>query len=356
LVRITHATPGALYAHTTDRNWEADINIPEDKKQCKDIASQLVTQLLEGNLGVAMGGGLRNFRTKKNGGLREDQDLVDYLKSKNIKVATNTGELKEWDYKPPLVGLFGMAHMDYEAKRNKTYQGQPSLEEMTRQALTKLKMSKEGFFLLVEAGRIDHGHHDNKAKMALEETVMLDKTVAAVLDLVDVKDTLLMVTADHSHAVTMSGYPVRGNNILGVVKPNEYTKEYVVTTLDNKKQPYQTISYANGPGFWEHFDNNTNFWRNISEMQIYDNDYRQPAMFDLPDETHGGEDVAVYARGPQAHHVTGLHEQGYLAVLLGYAGCLNNRKFGCPTATSSSHSVDSGVSVLLTVLLWIIQQ
>ena len=33
LVRITHATPGALYAHTTDRNWEADINIPEDKKQ-----------------------------------------------------------------------------------------------------------------------------------------------------------------------------------------------------------------------------------------------------------------------------------------------------------------------------------
>jgi len=152
--RITHATPGALYAHTTDRNWEADINIPDDKKQCKDIASQLVTELLEGNLGVAMGGGLRNFRTKKNGGLRDDQDLVDYLKSKNIKVATNTGELKEWDYKPPLVGLFGMAHMDYEAKRNKTYQGQPSLEEMTRQALTKLKMSKEGFFLLVEAGSV----------------------------------------------------------------------------------------------------------------------------------------------------------------------------------------------------------
>ena len=37
--------------------------------------------------------------------------------------------------------------------------------------------SDEGFFLMVEGGRIDHGHHENFVKKAMEETIMLDKTV-----------------------------------------------------------------------------------------------------------------------------------------------------------------------------------
>jgi hypothetical protein len=39
---VTHATPGALYAHSANREWEADANIPLKHKHCKDIARQLV--------------------------------------------------------------------------------------------------------------------------------------------------------------------------------------------------------------------------------------------------------------------------------------------------------------------------
>merc|ERR1719167_2191085 len=96
--------------------------------------------------------------------------------------------------------------------------------------------------------------------------------------------------------------------------------------------PYPTISYANGPGFNDHFDQATGFWKNISEMDTQANSFRQMASFPLSDETHGGEDVSVYAIGPQAHLVTGVHEQSYLAHLVSYAGCLRmaDMELDCP--------------------------
>ena len=69
---------------------------------------------------------------------------------------------------------------------------------------------------LCEAGgRIDQGHHASRASMALHETVALDNAVAKGLELTDEKETLTVVTADHSHAFSFNGYPFRGNSILG---------------------------------------------------------------------------------------------------------------------------------------------
>merc|ERR1719222_416112 len=145
--------------------------------------------------------------------------------------------------------------MDYEAQRNTKGSGQPSLEEMTRQALNALTKHQEGYFLMVEAGRIDHAHHTNQAKLALEETLQLEKAVQVAKDMTSELDTLIMVTADHSHAVTMSGYPKRGNDVLGYVYDTEDMENHrFMMDKENKTQPYQTISYANGPGFNQHFD------------------------------------------------------------------------------------------------------
>lgn len=69
----------------------------------------------------------------------------------------------------------------------------------------------------VEAGRIDHGLHNGQPQFALEEVVQLDTTVKNVLDMVDLQDTLVIVTADHSHGLTINGYPERGNDILGML-------------------------------------------------------------------------------------------------------------------------------------------
>jgi len=64
-------------------------------------------------------------------------------------------------------------------------------------------------------GRIDHGHHANKAKYALEEMISFNEAVERAVFLADADDTLIVVTADHSHVMTIGGYPSRGNPVLG---------------------------------------------------------------------------------------------------------------------------------------------
>lgn len=65
-------------------------------------------------------------------------------------------------------------------------------------------------------GRIDHAHHYNNAYRALDETLALEEAVEAVMKEVDLTETLLVVTADHSHVLTLGGLAThRGNPIFG---------------------------------------------------------------------------------------------------------------------------------------------
>jgi len=101
---------------------------------------------------------------------------------------------------------------------------------------------------MVEAGRIDHAHHAGNAYRALSDAAMLSDAVARAVEKVNLAETLIIVTADHSHTFTISGYPERGNPILGKVKsPGDrgYTK-----AADGK--PYTTLGYQNGMGFHSH--------------------------------------------------------------------------------------------------------
>lgn len=54
--------------------------------------------------------------------------------------------------------------------------------------------------------------------MALDEAVRFDEAVAAAVAMTSTDDTLIVVTADHSHSLTMNGYPERGNDILGTIR------------------------------------------------------------------------------------------------------------------------------------------
>lgn len=85
---------------------------------------------------------------------------------------------------------------------------QPSLLEMTAKALEVLKMNEKGFVLLVEGGRIDHAHHETRARHALHETAEFEKAVEYVRNNTNEDETLMVVTADHSHVLTVGGYPV----------------------------------------------------------------------------------------------------------------------------------------------------
>ena len=120
------------------------------------------------------------------------------------------------------------------------------------------------------------------------------------------------MTADHSHALTITGYPKRGNPILGkVIAPDE-----TMPTLAQDGKPYTTVAFANGLGFHEHgavaAEVQTGRIKDMSDVDTTDPDFHQEALVPLKDETHAGEDVAIFAGGPNAHLFHGVHEQSYL--------------------------------------------
>ncbi|XP_015608485.1 alkaline phosphatase 4 [Cephus cinctus] len=338
--RITHATPGALYAHTNNRDWECDTSIPEKYKNCaKDIARQLVEDAPGNNLKVIMGGGGQNMglpiyqRNQSETCVRSDGvNLAEIWKNNNPdgKVVTNTRDLMTLDIAntSKIMGIFAPSHMPFHAVRDTSPEGTPTLANMTLQAIRLLRKNKNGFLLMVESGKIDIAHHYNYAKLALREVSELEEAVLVALQQVRLDETLIIVTADHSHSFTMNGYPARGNDILG------YT-----TNLNEKNvPPYETLTYANGPGFFYHLNNDSSnvndIWRPIEKIPNRDEDpyYRNFAGFYMKDETHGGEDVAVYAIGPYSHLFRGTFEQNYIAHVIAYAACLKNWPSHCDKA------------------------
>lgn len=327
--RITHATPGATYAHTPDRDWEGDAMQPAG---CgvKDIARQLIelSPSVMSSLKVAMGGGRDFFRPTaqadpeypdKTGTRKDGRDLIqEWLESRrklhpNARYVWNKAGFDRVDPESTsyLLGLFEPSHMQWEADRANDAAGEPSLSEMTKKSLQILQKSEHGFFLHVEAGRIDHGHHAGNAKRALLDTIELANAVKTAYQMTDPKDTLIIVTADHSHVFTIAGYPHRGNPILGLVKPVPETDGHAAQLARGADQlPYATLGYMNGPG--AKALNATGKRPDLSVIDTMALDYKQEALIEFNSETHGGEDVAIYASGPKAYLVHGSMEQNWI--------------------------------------------
>jgi hypothetical protein len=70
---------------------------------------------------------------------------------------------------------------------------------------------------IIAGSNIDIAHHDTLAAKALTETVSMEEAVSKALELTNEKETLIIVTGDHSHVFSMGGYNYRGNDILGNV-------------------------------------------------------------------------------------------------------------------------------------------
>lgn len=110
-----------------------------------------------------------------------------------------------------LLGLFEHSHCRFNLdilKENIGYK-EPTLSEMVDKAIDILSKNQQGFFLFVEGGRIDHAHHDTQAHYALDETAEFAKAIELARRKLNDKETLIVVTADHAHTMTFSGYSVR---------------------------------------------------------------------------------------------------------------------------------------------------
>ena len=309
--RITHATPAAAYAHAANRDWENDAAVARDRGDgCIDIARQLVEWPAGDGFEIALGGGRANFLPADAGGLRtDDRDLLAAWRARgagHVVVAT-AGELAAAAPDAHVLGLFNASHMSYESRRPGGAEGEPSLAEMTAAAIRRLARARHGYVLLVEGGRIDHAHHDGRASDALSETVALDAAIRTALAMTRRDETLIIATADHSHTMTMAGYARRGNPILGLSN----NARGVARARDGR--PYTTLGYANGPGSPflppQGGEPQPTLRPDLTGVDTQAPDYRQQSLAPLSGETHGGEDVAIYAWGPGDAAVAGTMEQ-----------------------------------------------
>ncbi len=306
--RLTHATPAAMYSHSASRNWEADKDIKDEAKEagCESIAAQLVKP--ETPINLALGGGAKEFsgaQTAQWTAQGDDHVLVT-TGSELMSLKAKSGQ--------DVFGLFGASHMEYEADRAES--GQPSLAEMTSFAIDNLSARGTGYVLMVEAGRVDHAHHGTNAYRAMRDMQALNEAVKTAIAKAS-DDTLILVTADHSHVFTIAGYPARGNPIMGLVHyiDRETGMPNTEPALAKDGRPYTTLGYHNGMNI------RTVDGPALTDEVVQDRDYRQEAAVPMGSETHAGEDVPLYATGPGANQVRGVMEQNEIHdVIVGALG------------------------------------
>ena len=301
--RITHATPAATYAHICHRDGE------------NTIAAQMVpggsgyNSALGDGVDVFMGGGLRHFLPKETtGSSRTDsRDLVAEMKARGYSMAASRSDFDKLPTSGKLIGLFTASHMSYDLDRDSAKE--PSLAEMTSRSIDQLKSNSKGFFLMVEGGRIDHALHETTARKALQDTAAFDDAIKVGIDKMkaidpDLKNTLIVVTADHDHTLVLNGYAARTGKttdanpgVLGLLR------SYVdgLIAKDKNGNPFSIIGFGNG-------ENRPAVRTALSDTQVFDKAYHQEATIPTApgSETHGGADVFLGAIGKGADSFSGV--------------------------------------------------
>jgi alkaline phosphatase len=308
--RVTHATPATTYSHVCHRDAE------------NDIAAQLVPNgsgfntALGGGVDIVLGGGSQFFLPATAKGKRADgRDLIAEMKTMGYSYVSNKDELKALDTsKSKVLGLFASSHMSYDLDRTADAANkEPSLSEMTVKAIQGLQKNEKGMFLMVEGGRIDHALHETTAKKALQDTVAFDDAIKAAIAEVkktdpELKNTLIVVTADHDHTLVLNGYAKRTGKstpanpgVLGLVKNVVSGKP----SLDDDQMPYTIIGFGTGENRAQ--GDRKNFAA-LDDGAVFANTYHQEAAIRVGagSETHGGTNVFLGAIGKGSDQFFGV--------------------------------------------------
>jgi len=380
--RMGHATPAALYSKTVSRFWECENDWRKDVEdgrisqadideyKPRDITVQLVENEAGKKIDIMLGGGRAAWQPRDQKDQRWDYDTDEWnctrWDGRNLieewqgnhtggVYIENRTELMALDMKnsDSVLGIFTNSYVTWDDAVNAT-NDKPHLEDMAEQAVKFLatKADDKGYFLMIEGGKIDQAHHNGKAVRALSETLAFDKAVEKVLGLVDLKDTLVIVTADHAHTFSMGGYTGREVDITGVVIEANGEEDH-----GEDDKTFTVLSYGNGPGFKLMNATGAGNFTKIERPVMGAKDtagyqYQQASAAPLGSETHGGDDVGIWAAGPMAHLFHGVHEQSYIGHVMSYAACIGPHQINdrCPKAKAESGSQDQRGAFFLALI------
>jgi len=242
-VPISHATPGAAYAHNVHRNDYQDIS-----RDLLGLPSVSHAQDPMPGVDVLIGAGFGFDRVKDSGQGKnfvpgnayltlQDQQKADVRNGGKYVIAERTPGVKgiaELRSKAEeavqenhrLLGFFGTkyGHLPFQTadgkydptigrtKKAESYTPEdlnenPKLSEMAEVALDVLNQKSSPFWLMVEAGDVDWGNHDNNIDNSIGALLSGDVAVKAVTDWVEKnsswEETVMIVTADHGHYLNL---------------------------------------------------------------------------------------------------------------------------------------------------------
>jgi alkaline phosphatase len=288
---ITHATPAAYGAHD------------EYRKNMDAIAEDYFDETIKGNhkIDVMLGGGMTNF-------VREDRNIANEFIKDGYSYVKNKKQLEK-NNNEQVIGLFADGGLPKMIDRPDST---PSLEDMTKQAINRLKSDKDGFFLMVEGSQIDWAGHDNDIVAAMSEMEDFEKAFQAAIDYAKKdKHTLVVATADHS----TGGFSVAANGDYNwnpePIKAAERTPDFMAAEIANGKDVEATL---------KKYINQDKLALTPKEIQSVKDavvngqtaiDNAIEKIFDIRSNTgwttggHTGEDVPVYAYGPGRENFIG---------------------------------------------------
>ncbi len=284
---LTHATPASTFSHVCHRD------------AAYTIARQLVpggegyNRALGDGVDVLMGGGRHHFtpydKATNPKGRADGRDLMAELAAQGYAVANTRAGMMSARPGRKFIGIYSASdHLDYAQARRPE---QPALSEMALKSIELLSKDPDGFFLMVEGGKIDHALHDNNAKNALADTVAFDEAIQATIDRMrqldpGLENTLIVVTADHDHTMVLNGYPKRGSKVLDIV--HDYATGEPKKDADGKT--FTALVFGNGKV-------RPDVRADVDSAAAQADSYQQEAGVRTVYESHGGGDVKLYAMG-----------------------------------------------------------
>ena len=250
--RITHATPAAFASHNESRNNENEIAV----------------DFVDSGVDFIVGGGARHFlpmstpKDKKDysgetmkSKRKDETDVVEEFESKGYSTyigKEGTDALKAEDFidDEKVFGALTYSHLPYEIDRQNLYPELPSIGELTDKAIDFLSKGDEGFFLMVEGGRIDHAAHGNDAVGTIYDTLAFDEVVKSAYEFYydHPEETLVVVVGDHETGGLGLGMDAKGYFVdmapLGDVKISLEQILYGPMTYDKGDDKEAYIAYV----------------------------------------------------------------------------------------------------------------
>jgi alkaline phosphatase/streptomycin-6-phosphatase len=300
---ITDATPAVLASHISLRGCQGPANMAACSTETKAAGGlgSIAEQEVDHKVDVLLGGGRGRFEQTITGGPDSGKTVVQSATDKGYQYVTNAAGLAAAGASKPLLGLFHASNMSLEwsgpaasrgkgnapaaCTENQRPATEPSLSDMTKKAIGLLE-NRKGFFLQVEGASIDKQDHATNACGQIGETVAFDNAIGVALDYQRTHpDTLVVVTADHSHTSQIVSEDASGAGL-----PTGYS-----TNLTSKDG--QTLSLTYGTAGFGGSGN--------------------APVAAPPSQQHTGAVVPVWGKGPGSLGVLGTNDHTDLFETLG---------------------------------------